>query len=166
MNESSRRARGPVVAGVCVAVGPVWARRGAALLEIHAIRRTLTSVKPSRARRTRAATAALLSSLFPGIGQLYNREWLKAAAMIAATLTLVLALHTAVGVLVREAAAVAAVEAPVVGLADPADWLALVPAMGHPAVVARARRTLLPPAFGLCAVVLWSMIDAYRHPRG
>jgi hypothetical protein len=122
-------------------------------------------MKPPRARRTRAATAALFSSVFPGIGQLYNREWLKAAAMIAATLAFVVALHTALGDLVREAVGIAAVETPVVGLADPVDWEGLLLALASPEVAARARRTVLPPAFGLCVVVLWSMIDAYRHAR-
>jgi hypothetical protein len=122
-------------------------------------------MKPARARRTRPATAALLSSLFPGIGQLYNRDWLKAAAMIAATLTCVLALHTALGDLVRTAATVAAVEAPIAGLADPVDWQGLLLALGSPAVAARARHSLLPAALGLCVIVLWSMIDAYRHAR-
>ena len=120
---------------------------------------------PQRPSRTRAATAALLSSLFPGIGQLYNREWLKGAAMALLAIVLALTLHGATLGLVRSAVAMSATHAPLARIEQATDWQELALAMGNPAVAARARRTLLPPLLGLCGVVLWSMVDAYRHAR-
>ena len=116
-------------------------------------------------RRTRAATAALLSSLFPGLGQLYNRDWTKAAAMIGLTIALFVAVNGALVGIADTAVAVAHVS-PLLGPADgEAFWSELLPAMAHPGVQEHARKALLPPVFALCGIVLWSMVDAYRRAR-
>jgi hypothetical protein len=114
---------------------------------------------------THAATAAFLSSLVPGAGQLYNRDWTKAAAMLGASVWLLLAVKTAMAGMVETAAALAVAEPAIRHAADQIAIPDLLLALGHPAVQARARWTLVPPVLGLCVIVLWSMIDAYRHGR-
>jgi drug/metabolite transporter (DMT)-like permease len=39
-------------------------------------------------KKNRAWIAAFLSAVFPGLGQLYNRQWLKGGAIIAITIFL------------------------------------------------------------------------------
>jgi hypothetical protein len=109
--------------------------------------------------------AAFLSSLFPGLGQLYNREWVKAGLMMLLTASLVVAVQ---GALVAVVSAARAMLPAPLDLGDAAPLTVLqqaLPAFAHPTVQARVRRTLVPPILALVGVVLWSMIDAYRRAR-
>jgi hypothetical protein len=114
---------------------------------------------------TRAATAVFLSSLVPGAGQFYNRDWTKAVAMLGASVWLLLAVKTAMAGMVETAAALAVAEPAIRRAADQIAIPEIVLALAHPALQARARWTLVPPVLGLCVIVLWSMIDAYRQAR-
>ena len=88
-------------------------------------------------KRGRALLAATLSGIFPGLGQLANREPLRALVFFAAGLV------TGFGPL-------APWQVPI----DPAD-----PAPG----LQRALLETLP----FLAIALWSVVDAYRRaPRG
>ena len=117
-----------------------------------------------RGTRARAGTAALLSSVVPGLGQLYNRDWLKAASMGTATLALVLVIKGVLGRMLATAlSAVSGTTVTVGGQSDP--MLQLVAAMAVPEVQSEIRGVLLPALLGLCALVTWSMIDAYRRAR-
>jgi arabinogalactan oligomer/maltooligosaccharide transport system permease protein len=46
---------------------------------------------------TRAGMAGILSALLPGLGQLYNRQWAKGVAFLAATAMLVAVFVNAIG---------------------------------------------------------------------
>jgi len=117
-----------------------------------------------RGTRARATTAALLSSVFPGLGQLYNRDWLKAGIMAAGTVALALlikgALAHVLGLAVSppSGGAIAAL-----GHAD--VGLQILDAMARPGVQAEIRRVLLPALLGLAGLLCWSMVDAYRRAR-
>ena len=113
-------------------------------------------------RRAHAVAAAFLSSLFPGIGQLYNRHRVKAVAMIMLAVGLLAAVMQALGTIATGIAATI----PTLDLADP--WTLqrqLVSVAGDPAFHANVRWRLLPPLLALCAVVLWSIADAYVAGR-
>jgi hypothetical protein len=114
--------------------------------------------------RTRAATAALLSSMLPGLGQLYNRDWLKAGLMGATAVALAFVVK---GVLARVLdIAVSAVPGSGIAAAGHGDpSLRILSAMALPSVQADIRQVLLPSVLGLCALAAWSMIDAYRRAR-
>ena len=114
-----------------------------------------------RGGRTRAATAALLSSLFPGMGQLYNRDWAKAAVMITLALALLIAVKAALAS-VLTAAGAAAMGLQMTDLERGEAWAHLLLALSHPTVQSCVRRRLLPPLIALCVLLLWSMTDAYR----
>jgi hypothetical protein len=117
-----------------------------------------------RGTRARAGTAALLSSVAPGLGQLYNGDWLRAAAMGAGTLALALVIKGVLGrVLATALPAIAGTGITVGAQSDP--MLQLVTAMTLPEVQSEIRGVLLPALLGLCALVAWSMIDAYRRAR-
>jgi TM2 domain-containing membrane protein YozV len=113
-------------------------------------------------RRAHALGAAFLSSIFPGLGQLYNRHWVKAVAMIALAGGLLAAVMRALGAIATGIAATV----PTIDLADP--WTLqrqLVSVAGDPAFHANVRWRLLPPVLALCAVLLWSVVDAYVIAR-
>jgi hypothetical protein len=117
-----------------------------------------------RGTRARAGTAALLSSIVPGLGQLYNRDWLKAVSMGAGTLALALVVKGVFGrVLATALSATPGAGVTVGGQSD--SMLQLVAAMTLPEVQSQIRGVLLPALAGLCALVVWSMIDAYRGAR-
>jgi hypothetical protein len=118
-----------------------------------------------RGGRTRAATATLLSSLFPGMGQLYNRDWAKAAVMITLALALLIAVKAALASVLGAAGAVAIGTLPLTDFHRGEAWVHLLPALAHPAVQSCVRRRLLPLLVALCVLLLWSMIDAYRGVR-
>jgi len=118
-----------------------------------------------RGSRTRAATATLLSSLFPGMGQLYNREWAKAAVMITLALTLLIAVKVALASVLAAVGAVAMSAFQMGDLERGEAWAHLLPALVHPTVQSCVRRRLLPPLIALCVLLLWSMTDAYRGVR-
>jgi hypothetical protein len=86
----------------------------------------------SREGRGAGALAAFLSSLFPGLGQLYNGDRGKAAVMM----------------LLAAGVATMPLQLDVTRL----DLDALV-------------RQVLLPSLALCALVLWSIVDAYRAGR-
>jgi len=117
-----------------------------------------------RGSRAGATTAALLSSVFPGLGQLYNRDWLKAGLMSAAAVGLVLVVK---GVLERVLGlAVSAVSGTGIAAGSYSDVsLQILSAMALPGVQAEIRLVLLPALVTLCGLVGWSMIDAYRRAR-
>ena len=115
--------------------------------------------------RTRAATATLLSSLFPGLGQLYNRDWAKAAVMITLALALLIAVKAALASVLAAAGAVAMSALQMTDLERGEAWAHLLPALVHPTVQSCVRRRLLPPLIALCVLLLWSMTDAYRGGR-
>jgi hypothetical protein len=110
-----------------------------------------------RGTRARAGTAALLSSILPGLGQLYNRDWLKAASMGGGTLALGLVIKGVLGRILP------GTPVTVGGQGDP--MLQLVATMAVPEVQSEIRGVLLPALLALCALVTWSMIDAYRRAR-
>ncbi len=117
-----------------------------------------------RGTRARAATAALLSSVVPGLGQLYNRDWLKAALMGAAAVGLGLVIKDGVARVVSTAmAATPATGIPAAGPADPT--VQLLAAMALPGIQAEIRQVVLPALLGLSALLIWSMADAYRRAR-
>jgi hypothetical protein len=115
--------------------------------------------------RTGAAAALFLSSLLPGLGQLYNRQWTKAGVMLGATLVLGLAVERAVA-RVFDAASIVLSGVP---SGDPVELAAVLrrmaPAMLEPGVQSTIRTVLLPAVLGLAVLVLWSMGDAYRQAR-
>ena len=117
-----------------------------------------------RGTRARATTAALLSSVFPGLGQLYNRDWLKAAVMGAGTVALAFVIK---GVLAHVLGL--AVSPPsgggIAALAQADLSLQILNAMARPGVQAEIRRVLLPALLGLAGLLGWSMVDAYRRAR-
>jgi hypothetical protein len=86
-------------------------------------------------RRRRPLVAVVLSGLFPGLGQLYNRQWLKAL------LFLVGAALTGFG---------------------PLSPLDVNIDLDDPAASLRKALLLSVP---FLAVALWSVIDAYRTAR-
>lgn len=91
---------------------------------------------PYHSRSTRhRAVAVALSLLFPGLGQLYNRDWRKGGLFVLGGLL------TGFGPL------------------QPIDTSAV---MGDP--IAGLRATLLA-ALPFLALVVWSAIDAYRLPH-
>jgi hypothetical protein len=115
-----------------------------------------------RGRRAHAVAAAFLSSLFPGLGQLYNRHRVKAVAMIVLAAGLLAAVMQALGTIATGLAATI----PSLDLADPwALQRQLASVAEDPAFHANVRSRLLPPFLGLCAVVLWSVVDAYVGAR-
>ena len=89
----------------------------------------------AQAKPRSSVVAVLLSGLFPGLGQLYNREWMKAA------LFLVGAMLTGFG---------------------PLSPLAVNIDLDAPAAGLR-RAVLLSIPF--LAIALWSVIDAYRSAQ-
>lgn len=148
-----------------------WSASPSSIRPGHAGRAVLANRDPGRrlnsmtlGRRTRAATAAFLSSMFPGLGQAYNRHWLKAATMFALTIVLVLGVRSAFASMLGAAATVQPL-ATGAAFDDDTLRLQLLAALTHPAVQSCARRFLLPPVLGLCALVIWSVVDAYRHAR-
>jgi len=118
-----------------------------------------------RGGRSRAARATLLSSLFPGLGQLYNRDWAKAIVMITLALALLIALRAALASVLGAAGAVAVSVIQMTDLERGDAWEHLLPALAHPTVQSCVRRSLLPPLIALCVLLLWSMTDAYRGGR-
>jgi hypothetical protein len=117
-----------------------------------------------RGSRGRAATAALLSSVVPGLGQLYNREWLKATLMGTGAVGLVLVIKDVLGhVLGMAVSTTGGTGIGAAGHGDPT--LQLLAAMALPGVQTEIRQALLPALLGLCALLTWSMIDAYRGAR-
>jgi hypothetical protein len=80
----------------------------------------------------RTLVAVVLSGIFPGLGQLYNRQWIKAVVFLVAGLALTWFLARAL----------------------PADLEALV--------AAPPDRSVLIVAVVLLAVWLWSVVDAGR----
>lgn len=135
------------------------------MLESFPVIRKLDCSMSTRGGRTRAATATFLSSLFPGVGQLYNCDWIKAGVMITLTLVLLVAVKAALESVLAAAGAVVLGAFEVSDLEDSTAWAELLPALAHPSVQSCARWSLLPPVIALCAVVLWSMTDAYRRVR-
>jgi len=113
--------------------------------------------------RGRAATAALLSSIFPGAGQAYNGQWLKAFVAAALALSLLLVLATSLAsVLAAAGANLIAAD----GVLTPASMeRQLIPAMMNEAILTDIRARILPSAVLLLAVGLWSVIDGYRVAR-
>ena len=81
----------------------------------------------------RKVVALVLSGIFPGLGQLYNRQWLKGAAFVVAGLVL----------------------SWLVGRALPGDLDALAAAPLAPGVLAALGLLL--------AVWVWSVVDAWRR---
>ena len=86
-------------------------------------------MSPSR----RAIVAFILSGVFPGLGQLYNREWIKGAAFVLAGLALSWFL----------------------GRALPSDLEALAAARLDPSALGALGLLL--------AIWLWSVVDAWRR---
>ena len=82
------------------------------------------------------ALSALLSAVFPGLGQFYNRHWWKGVGFLAATL-----------LLMQFAAGSFSLDAILSG-----EAVDLRPVLGSLIVLA--------------AVALWSVVDAYRRARG
>jgi hypothetical protein len=118
-----------------------------------------------RGSRSRATTASLLSSLFPGVGQLYNRDWGRAMVMFSLAVALLLRVKASLTRVVL-AAAHAGATGPEAIPADNHDLLRqLLPLLADPTVQADIRYGVLPLSLGLCALVLWSMVDAYRSVR-
>ena len=117
-----------------------------------------------RGTRARATTAALLSSVFPGLGQLYNRDWLRAGLMGAGAVVLGLMIK---GVLAHVLGmAVSPAPGGAIAAASHGDLsLQLLAAMARPSVQTEIRRVLLPALLGLAGLLGWSMIDAYRRAR-
>ena len=85
--------------------------------------------------RRGALIAAILSGFFPGLGQLYNRQWIKAVLFLAGGTI------TAFG---------------------PLNPLNMDLDMSDPAA---ALRRLLVASSPFLAIALWSVIDAYRVAR-
>jgi hypothetical protein len=96
--------------------------------------------------RRRKLIAFILSGIVPGIGQLYNRELLKGGLFLVAGGVLTWLIERAV----------------------PADLQALVLNWLIERVVPTDLLTprLLVPVFLLLAIWIWSVIDAWRSPRG
>ena len=136
-----------------------------ALLESSRVICRLDCGMSGRVCRTRAAIATLLSSLFPGMGQLYNRDWAKAAVMITLALALLIAVKAALASVLAAAGAVAMGALQMTDLERGEVWAHLLPALVHPTVQSCVRRSLLPPLIALCVLLLWSMTDAYRGGR-
>ena len=84
----------------------------------------------------RPALSALLSAVFPGLGQFYNRDWLKGAGFFSATVVL---MGFAGGSISVEALLSA-------GAVD--------------------LRPVLGSVILLAVLALWSVVDAYRRARG
>lgn len=109
-----------------------------------------------RRQMHRGLVAALLSAfVWPGAGQLYNREFKKGAALIALTLVV------AAAVMVAAAAEVTRQLPPDIGDLD-ADLIRTLPAQ----VLAARTGTLL--ASSLLLLVAWGygIVDAYLGGRG
>jgi len=136
------------------------------VLERLALAGKLDSEMRRRGTRTRAVTAAFLSGLFPGLGQLYNRDWVKAAVMMTLTAVLLIEVKAALASVLAAAGAVILAVVEIGDLERGAAWSQLLPALAHPTVQSRVRQSLLPLLFAVCAVVLWSMADAYRRVSG
>ena len=115
--------------------------------------------------RANGAVAVLLSSLLPGLGQLYNRQWVKGGIMLAGSLALGLAVKEATGSVFQALAAATGGVAFQQGPDLQVQLLRLAPAMADPAVQASIRRGLLPALLGLTVLAILSMLDAYRHGR-
>ena len=98
--------------------------------------------------RRNAVVAVLLSGIFPGLGQLYNRQWLKAALFLAGGVAALKVLLLFAG------DAQLALEA--LNSMDPD--IALENLTGE-------LRKLLLASLPLLAVALWSVFDAYRTAR-
>jgi TM2 domain-containing membrane protein YozV len=114
--------------------------------------------------RSRAATAAFLSSVFPGLGQLYNGAKAKAAAMAALALLFLGVATRALEQLVALAAGHAGVGG-LIALQGHDGPERLLLALSQPGVQREVRHVLLPAVLALCGLVCWSMLDAYRQAR-
>ena len=84
----------------------------------------------------RKTTALILSGIFPGLGQLYNREFLKAALFVIPSVGLSWLVTRAVSV----------------------DPLALIERGASP--------TVILAMLVLLAIWLWSVVDAWRSAGG
>ena len=91
---------------------------------------------------TRKAVAVLLSGVFPGLGQLYNREWAKGVALAVAGVVLSWYLAQA--------------------LASDLDSLAA--AIERPeALAVRISAIQVGATIALLLIWLWSVVDAWRR---
>ena len=115
-----------------------------------------------RKRRGHAVTAAFLSAIFPGLGQLYNRDRVKAGVMIVLAVGLLVTVTQALGSL----ATVVAATIPEIDLlrAQTLERQLLAVAQ-DPALHTVARWRLFPSFLALCAVLFWSVVDAFVAAR-
>lgn len=89
----------------------------------------------------KAGIAALLSAVFPGLGQWYNRQWLKGTFFLAAAILAIGWTWTSIPPLDSVLHSLESGE-PITGLGD-----------------------VILSLLVLLAIVLWSIIDAWRSSR-
>jgi hypothetical protein len=99
------------------------------------------------------------------MGQLYNRDWLKASMMITMAVVFMVAVKIALVRILATADTLMTSPLQLGSLDSARMWAQFLPALAHPTVQSCVHRTLLPPLVGLCAVLFWSMRDAYRRGR-
>lgn len=112
--------------------------------------------------RGHAAAAAFLSAVFPGLGQLYNRDWVKAAVMGVLAVGLLVEVTYALGSLAT------VVETTMAGIDlghTQTLQRQLLTVAEDPALHAALRWRLFPAVLGLGAVLVWSVVDAVIGAR-